>query len=59
MGKSEAKTEKKLDWYIDEYMYACKANDLRKKTLSSYEQTLRLFERWLKDTLNPVSLFLL
>lgn len=52
MGKLEAKTEKKLDWYIDEYMYACKANDLRKKTLSSYEQTLRLFERWLKDTLN-------
>ena len=35
-----------FDYYIDEYMYDCRSRKLRPKTMASYEQTLRLFERW-------------
>lgn len=35
-----------FDYWIDEYMIFCRSNQLREKTLTSYEQTLRLFERW-------------
>ena len=35
-----------FDYYIDEYMYNCRSRKLRPKTMISYEQTLRLFERW-------------
>ena len=35
-----------FDYYIDEYMYNCRSRKLRPKTMQSYEQTLRLFERW-------------
>ena len=35
-----------FDYYIDEYMYNCRSRKLRPKTMNSYEQTLRLFERW-------------
>ena len=35
-----------FDFYIDEYMYNCRSRKLRPKTMQSYEQTLRLFERW-------------
>lgn len=35
-----------FDYYIDEYMYNCRSRKLRPKTMASYEQTLRLFERW-------------
>ena len=37
---------KDFDFYIDEYMYYCRSRRLRPKTVQSYEQTLRLFERW-------------
>ena len=37
---------KDFDYYIDEYMYNCRSRKLRPKTMMSYEQTLRLFERW-------------
>ena len=37
---------KDFDFYIDEYMYCCRSKRLRPKTMQSYEQTLRLFERW-------------
>lgn len=38
-----------FDFYIDEYMYYCQSRRLRPKTLTSYEQTLRLFERWARE----------
>lgn len=34
---------------IDEYMTHCHSRGLRPKTMASYEQTLRLFERYLND----------
>lgn len=43
---------KDFDYYIDEYMYNCRSRKLRPKTMASYEQTLRLFERWCKDEAN-------
>ena len=45
-------TNLSLDWWIEEYMIFCRSRQLRGKTLDSYEQGLRLFERWCKDTLN-------
>ena len=35
-----------FDYCIDDYMVYCHSRQLREKTMSSYEQTLRLFERW-------------
>lgn len=43
------KVMKDFDYYIDEYMYYCRSKKLRPKTMQSYEQTLRLFERWCSD----------
>ncbi len=43
------KTAKDFDYYIGEYMYWCHSRRLRPKTMQSYEQTLRLFERWCKE----------
>ena len=40
-----------FDWQIDEFMVYCRSSQLRPKTMQSYEQTLRLFERWLSDEL--------
>ena len=42
---------KELAWQIEEFMICCKSKDLRAKTMKSYEQTLRLFERWCRETL--------
>ena len=42
--------EKDFEYYIDEFMYYCQSKRLRDKTLQSYEQTLRLFERWLRES---------
>lgn len=39
----------KLDYLIDEYMVYCRSRQLREKTLISYEQALRLFERWCQE----------
>ena len=47
---------RELDWQIEEFMICCKSKDLRRKTMKSYEQTLRLFERWAKETLNIISI---
>lgn len=44
-----SKTVRDFDFYIDEYMYNCQSRRLRAKTLQTYEQTLRLFERWCRE----------
>ena len=41
-----SKAVKNFDYYIDEYMYDCRSRRLRPKSMQSYEQTLRLFEKW-------------
>ena len=41
-----------FDYWIDEYMYKCRSRKLRPKTMISYEQTLRLFERWCLEEAN-------
>ena len=41
-----------FDWQIDEFMVNCRSRQLREKTLASYEQTLRLFERWCREQMN-------
>lgn len=40
----------KMDLEIDDFMNYCEYRNLSKKTLLSYEQTLRLFSRYLIDT---------
>ena len=45
----KSKVKKDFDFYIDEYMYYCQSRHLRPRTLNSYEQTLRLFERWVRE----------
>ena len=45
----KCKITKDFDYYIDEYMYYCRSRKLRPKTMNSYEQTLRLFERWCEE----------
>ena len=42
-------TNTDFDWQIDEFMVYCRSTQLREKTMASYEQTLRLFERWCKE----------
>ena len=41
-----------LNWLIDEYMIFCRSRQLREKTMSSYEQALRLFEKWCMEAMN-------
>ena len=38
-----------FDWQINEFMIYCRSTQLRDRTMYSYEQTLRLFERWCSD----------
>ena len=38
-----------FEWQIDEFMVDCRSRQLRPKTMSSYEQALRLFARWCKE----------
>lgn len=40
---------KDFDYFIDEYLYDCSSRRLRPKTMNSYEQALRLFERWARE----------
>lgn len=40
-----------FEWLTDEFMLYCRSTQLREKTMSSYEQTLHLFGRWLLDEL--------
>ena len=38
-----------IDYDVDDFMNFCEVKNLAKKTLASYEQTLRLFAQYLKD----------
>lgn len=38
-----------FEWQIDEFMIYCQSKQLRPKTMQSYEQALRLFERWCRE----------
>lgn len=40
-----------FDYQVDEFMLFCRSRQLREKTMNSYEQTLRLFERWCNERL--------
>ena len=40
-----------FNWQIEEFMLYCRTRQLREKTMGSYEQTLRLFERWCAEQL--------
>lgn len=39
----------KIDYEIDDFMNYCDYNNLSKKSMKSYEQTLRLFVKYLTD----------
>ena len=41
-----------FDWQIDEFMIYCRSKQLRERTMLSYEQALRLFQRWCAEQLN-------
>ena len=41
-----------FNWQIEEYMVYCRSRQLREKTMASYEQNLRLFERWCKECMH-------
>lgn len=41
-----------FDSMIEEYLVYCHARQLRQKTMNSYEQALRLFQRWCFDELD-------
>lgn len=43
-----------FDYQIDEFMVYCRSKQLREKTMVSYEQSLRLFQRWCEDEMNVV-----
>ena len=40
-----------FEWLTDEFMLYCRSTQFREKTMSSYEQPLHLFGRWLSDEL--------
>lgn len=46
-----------FDFQLDDFMLYCRTNQLRPKTMASYEQTLRLFQRWLKVKLRKICHF--
>ena len=48
-------TDLSFDWQIDEFMIYCRSGQLRERTMASYEQALRLFERWCAETMNIVT----
>jgi len=41
-----------FDRQMEEFMIDCHSRQLRPKTMNSYEQTLRLFERWCKEEMH-------
>lgn len=45
-------TDLSFDWQIDEFMVFCRSRQLREKTMDSYEQALRLFQRWCEEQMN-------
>lgn len=38
-----------INWQVEEFMCYCQSKQLRPKTMQSYEQSLRLFQRWLDE----------
>jgi len=40
---------KKVSFTIDEFMIYCESKNLSKKTMMSYEKTLRLFSKYLEE----------
>ena len=42
----------RFDYCIGEYMVYCRSRQLREKTMNSYEQALRLFERWCAEQMD-------
>lgn len=47
-------TDKEIEYQIDDFMFYCESKNLSKKTMGSYEATLRLFARYLEDNFNIV-----
>ena len=45
----------KIDLEMDDFINYCDFKGLATKTIASYEQTLRLFARYLLDTFNITS----
>ena len=45
-------TNTEFEWQLDEFMVYCRSRQLRERTMASYEQTLRLFERWCREQMN-------
>lgn len=45
-------TNMAFDWQIDEFMVYCHSKKLRERTIASYEQALRLFERWCREQMS-------
>ena len=45
----------KIDFEVDDFINYCDYKNLSQKTIASYEQTLRLFARYLQDTCNITS----
>ena len=41
-----------FDHCIEEFMVYCHSKQLRERTMDSYEQALRLFERWCKEQMD-------
>ncbi len=41
-----------FDYDIDDFMSYCQSQNLRPKTMQSYEQALRIFERYMIDICN-------
>ena len=40
-----------FEWQTNEFMLYCRTTQLREKSMASYEQALRLFERWCAEEL--------
>ena len=45
-----------FDWQINEFMVYCRSTQLREKTMASYGQALRLFEKWCADELQVLTM---
>lgn len=51
IGRYGMMSNMEMGWQIEEFMIYCKSKQLRAKTMASYEQALRLFERWCMNTM--------
>lgn len=39
-----------FEWQVEEFMCYCQSKQLREKTMKSYEQTIKLFVKWVRDS---------